>query len=173
MKNVFACFIRGLKIDPNTSVLDAPIPNDEPLPDIDEEIKKRLQVVKQPTNDLDQPSSNSERDMAERLANLKGVKHKEYDHRAMLNAVDKRTEQEMANDLIKQFASEVSIDQEVEANYEDPIQSIERRLAALKGSPISSPAEQKNPLDESPVDEETMAKKIVNKVSINNWEKYW
>lgn len=148
-----------LKLDAGASVLDAPIPNDEQLPDIDEEIKKRLEVVKQPTNDLDQPFSD--RGIAERLANLKGVPHKEYDHRAMLNAVDKRTEHEMANDLVEQFMKEVDLDEATKNDSEDPILSIERRLAALKGSPT----EQKNPIgDESPQDEETLAKKIVNKV---------
>lgn len=154
-----------LKLDPNASVLDAPIPNEEQLPDIDEEIKKRLEVVKQPINDLDQPLSD--RNIAERLANLKGVPHKEYDHRAMLNAVETRTETQMANDLVEQFMKEVNLDETAKDDFEDPIKCIERRLAALKGSPTSSPTGPKNPIgemDDEHQDEDTLAKKIVTKV---------
>lgn len=156
-----------LKLDPNASVLDAPIPDEEQLPDIDEEIKKRLQVVKQPINDLDQPLSD--RNIAERLANLKGVPHKEYDHRAMLNAVDTRTETQMANDLVEQFMKEVNLDETAKDDFEDPIKAIERRLAALKGSPTSTPTDPKNrigEMDDEHQDEETLAKKIVTKVNI-------
>lgn len=153
-----------MKIDPSGSVLDAPIPTEENLPDVDDEIKKRLEVVKQPINDLDKDFSD--RSIAERLANIKGVPHKEYDHRTMLNAVDKRTEQEKANDLVAQFMQEVSLDEAAKEAYEDPIKSIERRLAALKGSPIDSPAEQTGQTSspEEP-DEDILAKKIAEKVS--------
>lgn len=142
----------------------AEFPDEEQLPDIDDEIKKRLEVVKQPTNDLDKDFSD--RGMAERLANLKGVPHKEYDHKAMLNAVDKRTDNEKANDLVAQFMQEVSLDDAVNDSYEDPIKSIERRLAALKGSSTEKTGGQPA-VDGSPEhqheDEETLAKKIVTK----------
>lgn len=156
-----------LKLDPNQSVLDAPIPADEPVPDVDEEIKKRLEVMKQPINDLDQPFSD--RTIAERLANLKDMPHKEYDNRAMLNAVDTRTEHQKANDLVEQFMKEVNLDGAAKDDFEDPILSIERRLAALKGSPTgeagpTKPIGESN--DESPQDEESLAKKIVTKVCV-------
>lgn len=143
---------------PNSSLLDAEFPDEEKLPDIDDEIKKRLEVVKQPTNDLDKDFSD--RGMAERLANLKGVPHKEYDHSAMLNAVDKRTDNEKANDLVAQFMQEVGLDDAVHDSNEDPIKSIERRLAALKGSSTEKTGQ--TATDGSP-DEETLAKKIVTK----------
>lgn len=120
-------------------------------------------MVKQPTNDLDQEFSD--KSIAERLANLKGIPHKEYDHRAMLNVVDKRTETEMANDLVAQFMKEVSLDEAAKDDYEDPIKSIERRLAALKGSPTNDSSGKTNGIQtDSPEDEETLAKKIVTKV---------
>lgn len=150
-----------IKVSPGSSVLDAPIPSEEQLPDIDEEIKKRLEVVKQPTNDLDKDFSD--RGIAERLANLKGMPHKEYDNRAMLNAVDKRSDTEKANDLVEQFMKEVDLDEAVKDSYEDPIKSIERRLAALKGSPTEQTASKTQLPDQSPEDEETLAKKIVTK----------
>lgn len=152
-----------MKVAPNSSLLDVPFPDEEKLPDVDEEIKKRLEVVKQPTNDLDKDSSD--RGMAERLAALKGVQHKEYDHKAMLNAVDKRTDNEKATDLVAQFMQEVSLDEAVKDSYEDPIKSIERRLAALKGSPTEQTGPAIDQADGSPQheDEETLAKKIVTK----------
>lgn len=165
----------SLQSNQSASVLDAPIPADEQVPDVDEQIKKRLEVMKQPINDLDQPFSD--RTIAERLANLKDVPHKEYDNRAMINAVDTRTEHQMANDLVEQFMKEVNLDEAVKSDYEDPIESIERRLAALKGSPGG--ADQKPPTadsnDEHVHDEETLAKKIVNKVGdmTNKKNKQW
>lgn len=115
--------------------------------------------MKQPTNDLDKDFSDH--GIAERLANLKGMPHKEYDHRAMLNAVDKRSDQQKVNDLVEQFMNETSLDSAVKNDEEDALKSIERRLAALKGSPTT---EQKDGIG-SPEheDEETLAKKIVTK----------
>lgn len=146
---------------PNSSLLDAAFPDEEKLPDIDDEIKKRLEVVKQPTNDLDKDFSD--RGIAERLAGLKGVPHKEYDHRAMLNAVDKRTDNEKANDLVSQFMQEVNLDEAVKDSFEDPIKSIERRLAALKDSPTEQTGQVAGSSEHPHEDEETLAKKIVNK----------
>lgn len=99
--------------------------------------------------------------------NLKDMPHKEYDHRALINAVDTRTEHQMANDLVDQFMKEVNLDDAVKNDNEDAILSIERRLAALKASP--GDAEQSKQIGESTSDgqihdEETLAKKIVNKV---------
>lgn len=144
------------------SVLDAPIPSDEQLPDIDDEIKKRLEMVKQPTNDLDKEFSD--KSIAERLSNLKGIPHQEYDHRAMLNAVDKRSETQKANDLVEQFMKEVSLDEAAKEDFEDPIKSIERRLAALKGP--TTPTHANNGLDSppEPQNEDDIVKKIVTKV---------
>lgn len=166
MNEYIYLYYSSSKLEACSSVLDAPIPSDEKLPDIDEEIRKRLEVVKQPTNDLDK--GFSDKDISERLANLKGIPHKEYDHRAMLNAVDKRTETEMTNDLVEQFMKEASLDDAAKTNYEDPIKSIERRLAALKGSSNNSPIKtDSNQMDspDQPEDEEAMTKKIVTKVS--------
>lgn len=150
---------------PNSSLLDVPFPDEEKLPDIDDEIKKRLEVVKQPTNDLDKEFSD--RGIAERLATLKGMPHKEYNHSAMLNAVDKRTDNEMAHDLVAQFMQEVSLDEAVKDSYEDPIKAIERRLAALKESPTEQPGQTGNKTidspEQTPEDEETLTKKIVTK----------
>lgn len=153
----------SLAMSKNISVLDAPIPEAEILPDIDDEIKKRLASVKQPMNDLEGFSNQS---ISERLANLKEIPHKEYDNRKLLNQIDKRTEHEKANDLINQFMAETNIDSAVQEF--DPLKDIEQRLAALKeftGS--SSTLKKKDSIDNSNEleDEDTLAKKIVTKVS--------
>lgn len=162
----------------HVSVLDAPIPESEKLPDVDESIKKRLHAIKD-TNDLDSASRNKETSQGsldERLANLKGTEYKEYDHKEIIHAKDKRSEQEKINDLIKQYAEENEIDElsrgargsgaDGDADGdEDPIKSIEKRLAALKGSPSTSD-KPKSSENEQPVDEPTIVKNIVKQV---NW----
>lgn len=145
----------------NISVLDAPIPETETLPDIDVEIKKRLESVKQPMNDLE---GFSDQCISERLANLKEMPNKEYDNRKLLNQIDNRTEHEKANDLVNQFMAETNIDNAVQEF--DPLKDIEQRLAALKGFTRSS--KKKDSFDNSNEleDEDTMAKKIATKVSV-------
>lgn len=110
-----------------TSVMDEPLPNDINNDDVDKEIRERLKNIKENkvlnvSNDLD---------IAKRLAVVKGVEFKENTDYSFLRAVDKRTEQEQSNDLLKQYLEETSIDNS--GNAEDPIKDIERRLAALKG----------------------------------------
>lgn len=150
------------------NVLDEPIPAEEHVPDVDDEIKKRLEVIKKPSEDAND-AGVSDRDIGERLANLKGMPYKENDNRAMINAIDKRSDQEKTNDLIDQFMNEVGIDESAANSIdEDPIKSIERRLAALKGDPISAPTDRKHSTDNNDEveDDDTLAKKIMNKVSI-------
>lgn len=157
--------VESILVPKNMSVLDAPIPNDEQLPDIDDVIKKRLQVVKQPLNDLDE--GFSDRGIGERLANLKGMPYKEHDNKNFLNAIDQRTEQEKANDLIARYVQEASLDKQFEDDDNDPIKIIERRLAALKGpTDPSTSMEKKNSIDNSNelVDEKELCQKIVTKV---------
>lgn len=156
---------KSLAKSKNISVLDAPIPEAETLPDIDDEIKKRLKSVKQPMNDLEGVSDQS---ISERLANLKEIPHKDYDSRKLLNQIDKRTDHEKANDLVNQFMTETNIDNAVQEF--DPLKNIEQRLAALKGFTGSSfNSEKKDSFDNSNelVDEDTLTKRIVTKVSVS------
>lgn len=146
------------------NVLDEPIPADQNLPDVDNEIKKRLEVLKKPNEPVNDLASN--RDIGERLANLKDMPYKEHDHTKLINAVDKRTEQEKTNDLVEQFMNEASIDGAMAKRQEDDIDDIHRRLAALKGSNFP-PTDRKLSTDNNDEveDEETFVKKIVTKVS--------
>lgn len=148
----------------------------EALPDVDEEIKKRLHVIKQIT--CDKPEEvQSVSDIGKRLADLKGVPFKEHNNIDALNKVDKRTEQEKSNDLIKQFWEENEIDNGPNAASgaatndfdidDDPIRSIERRLAALKGTPTTSDENKSHSNDENE-DEETVTNKIVKRVKSHN-----
>lgn len=146
--------------------LDVPEAEQEALPDVDEEIKKRLQVIKQP---LVPEEVQSESDIGKRLANLKGVPFRENNNIDALNKVDKRTEQEKSNDLMKQFLAENEIDSGTNAAAnefdidDDPIKSIERRLAALKGTPAASDENKSHSNDENE-DEETVTNRIVKRV---------
>lgn len=146
-------------------LLDAPIPSDECVPDVDDEIKKRLTALKEPkTNNLD-AAPLSDDAITKRLANLKDMPQKNYDDKAWLTAIDKRTDQEQANDLMSRYMEEASLDNAVQDSADDALKDIERRLKALKGDAGTSVAAK--PLDDNSnehEDEDTVAKKLVTKV---------
>lgn len=103
-------------------------------------------------------NTSSFADIAIRVSNLKGIRHKEHSNVDILLNLDTRTDDEKARDLVKQFMEESSLDE-----ASDPIKDIERRLAALKGS--SSSDDMKVDVNkESDSDEEVKVKKIVSKV---------
>lgn len=167
--------IKG-KTEQNISVLDAPIPETEMLPDVDDEIKSRLKLIKEPLEPIPVEEGTSALGIGKRLANLKGIPYKEHNNKDIINAIDKRTEQEKTNDLLKQFLGEKEIDDTSSSNAsgingldsdEDPIKNIERRLAALKGTSTSGTSTFQIPSDANEnEDEETMAQKMVKKVKL-------
>lgn len=149
-------------------LLDAPIPSDECVPDVDDEIKKRLEVLKQPTetNNLDESPLDDDV-ISKRLANLKDMPNKKYDDKSWMTAIDKRTEQERANDLMVQYMHEASIDNAIQDSADDAIKDIERRLNVLKGGASSSSAtiaSASNDDSNEHVDDDTLARKMVTKV---------
>lgn len=155
---------------PNASILDQDVPEDEQeaLPDVDDEIKKRLQGIKQPL--VPETVLQSDADIGKRLADLKGLPFKERNNIDALNKVDKRSDQEKIHDLMNQFAEESAIDTDANAvasadGDDDPIKSIEKRLAALKGF-TSSADENKSHSNDENEDEETTTNKIVQRVSL-------
>lgn len=101
------------------------------------------------------------------MADLKGVEHREYDNKKLIHAVDSRTDTEKTHDLLKQFLDENQIDQVAGTSSqedEDPIKSIEKRLAALKGTssdPKNVPAANEN------VDDSTAAANLAKRVIHN------
>lgn len=161
----------------HTSVIDAPIPESEQLPDVDESIKRRLNAIKE-INNLDGDESkenNTPKDIGQRLASLKGTEYKEYDHKDIIHAKDNRSEQERINDLMKRYAEENEIDESGRGSGtsgdnddEDPIKSIEKRLAALKGESNTS-NKPTNTENQEPVDEAAVVKHIVKKVFENTF----
>uniref|UniRef100_A0A1B0D3S6 FYVE-type domain-containing protein n=1 Tax=Phlebotomus papatasi TaxID=29031 RepID=A0A1B0D3S6_PHLPP len=131
-----------------------------PAMDKDEEIRQRLEKLREDRQPKDAPS---EEEMRKRLAELRGQQYKEYSN-AHLFAVDKRSDQEKMNELLKQYSEEVSI-----REAHDPAKDIEKRLAALKDNPLTPGASSKpttipvKPVDEESEDEETTAKKIAQR----------
>lgn len=114
---------------------DMPTSNDPGPSDhitVDESIKQRLDKLKEDRL-LNQPLAVTDKDIAIRVANLKGERFVESSNdRSVLLAVDNRSDQEKSNDLVAQYMSEAKIDEDA-----DPIKDIERRLAALKDNSLS------------------------------------
>lgn len=135
----------NIVIPKGVSVLDAEFPEADQLPDVDEALKNRLKSLQQ-RDDEDNADDNSnaissDAELRGRLANLQGMPNKEYNNFDLINKVEKRTEEEQARDLMKQFMEEKTIDVaankvDEDGNAVDPIADIERRLAALTGAPV-------------------------------------
>lgn len=152
------------------SVLDAPIPDTEILPDIDEVIKNRLKSIKEPESADNLNTIPSDADIKDRLANLKGMPIKEYNNFDLINKKETRTEEEQTRDLVKQFMEETNIQGAINIGadgkeLEDPITSIERRLAALKGETASGESRPELKENEDRLDPEKIAKRVI-------WMKY-
>uniref|UniRef100_A0A6B2EJ23 Putative zinc finger protein n=1 Tax=Phlebotomus kandelakii TaxID=1109342 RepID=A0A6B2EJ23_9DIPT len=127
----------------------------------DDEMKQRLERLRE---DRQPKSVPSEAEMRKRLAELKGEQHKEYSN-AHLFAVDKRSDQQKMDELMKQYAEEATIREAF-----DPAKDVERRLAALKQNPLPSsgsshsvPVTSSTPAEEESEDEETAAKKLAQR----------
>lgn len=147
-------------------MLDAPIPNAENLPDIDEKIKNRLNSIKQPENADNLNTGTSDADIKERLANLKGIPNKDYNNFDLLNKKETRSEEEQTRDLIKQFLEEGGIGEAITIGadgkeLEDPIKSIERRLAALKGESASGENQTEPKQNDDYLNPDKLAKRVI------------
>lgn len=166
-----------------SSPLDEPIPADgkPPIPafvqqaqenlpastsdtdpsNLDEEIKKRLETLKQDRLTNRYPMT-TDADIAIRIANLKGLDYNPASNsadRTLLLSTDQRTDQEKIQDLVKQFTAETNLDESA-----DPIRDIEKRLAILKGTNVDGNtkiATEKTSDNED--DDETKVKKLVSK----------
>ncbi|KAJ8714077.1 hypothetical protein PYW08_007697 [Mythimna loreyi] len=134
--------------------------NVTPASTTDEDIKKRLQNIKGET------PTTSDAEIYSRLAKLRGVPLEAVSAKPVLPPPDTRTEQEQANDLIKQYMEQTNIDTKYTEEFDGLIGDIEARMQKLKGdNPASQdPAPiQKNDESESE-DEETAVKRIVEKI---------
>lgn len=115
-------------------------------------------------------ASSNEFDIAQRLAGLRGVEYKEYSKKQLINSRDNRSDQEKINDLLNQYGEENTINEAV-GETSDPIKDIENRLSKLREGRSSSTKITKPEEYEESDDEETIAKKMVEKVKTKNFIK--
>lgn len=112
------------------TITDDPLDIAENSASADDQIKERLAKLKE-DRILNPTTEVSDKDIAIRIANLKGERFLESSNdRSILMAVDNRSDEQKTKDLVAQYMSEAQLDEDA-----DPIKDIERRLAALKGSP--------------------------------------
>lgn len=104
----------------------------------------------------------SDLEISSRLADLKGLPQKNYNHSDLLISKDHRNDKEKIDDLLKQFVDETSIDNNTVSATSNPLEDIEKRLAALRGSEYNPRRVDDNtPSDNEEIDEEA-ASRIVN-----------
>ncbi|CAH2094558.1 unnamed protein product [Euphydryas editha] len=126
-----------------------------------EEIIKRLQKLK---GDI---PSTSNAELEARLANIKGIPISAVQTKPVLLHPDLRTEQEQADDLLKQFMAQSNIDTNYKEEFDGLVNDIETRLQKLKASSISGSAETTTSMsNDKSDDEEEIIKKIIEKAKI-------
>lgn len=142
--------------------------NDEIVDNLDRVISKRLKDLKTvenlPTDD----------EFRSRLAGLKDMPNKDYSKKDLLLSTDERTDQQKMNDLLEQFMGETQLDQQVDQHRTDAVSDIERRLKALRDTPVdatttqpgnkSATSPEANTPSDNEQDDETMLKTIMEKV---------
>ncbi|KAH8245053.1 hypothetical protein KR032_004378, partial [Drosophila birchii] len=96
---------------------------------LDSAISKRIQNLKR--------VDATDDEIRARLANLSGMPHeRNYDRKDLLLSTDQRNDQEKIRDLLEQFMGESQLDQRVGEQRDEAISDIERRLRALRDTPI-------------------------------------
>lgn len=126
----------------------------------DEDIRNRLQNIKGAI------PSTSDAEIQERLAKLRGVPIETVTSKPFVLQPDNRTEQEQANDLLKQYMEQASIDTKYKNEFDGLITDMETRMNNLRGTKASGsegPNSGMSPEVESENEEETV-KKIVEKM---------
>lgn len=136
---------------------------------LDSAISKRLQNLK--------AVETTDDEIRARLSNLSGMPHqKNYDKKDLLLSTDQRTDQDKIKDLLQQFMGETDLDQRVETERNDALSDIERRLRALRDTPIAGVSgaavgtiagstETNTPSDNEDENDETVLQAIMQKVS--------
>lgn len=142
-----------------------PSPMDEPIPDevqtnLDKVLEQRLAALKQKDNDIVDDSNGSDEAIAIRIANLKDIPYSNTSNIDLLTAVDKRTDEQKINDIMKQFLSEQIIDNTAAETSSNSVEAIERRLAALRVDRTPAAAADDETIDE---DDETRVQKVVKR----------
>lgn len=126
-------------------------------------LEQRLAALKQKDDDIVDDSNRSDEAIAIRIANLKDIPYSTATNIDLLTAVDKRTDEEKINDIMKQFLCEQNIDNSAaETSSSNSVEVIERRLAALRGdrTPADNELHRTEMNDE---DDETKVRNVVNR----------
>ncbi|CAG4957509.1 unnamed protein product [Colias eurytheme] len=171
-----AYFKRIGAIDPQTNVNKNNIDVESKDP-IEEEIQNRLQKLKEGKqeplkctveditdrlNKLKNIPTTSQAEIEERLANLKNLPVTALHSKPILPCPDLRTEEEQANDLMRQYMEQTGIDKKYKDEFEEKVGEIEMRLQKLKGT--AGTTQNNVPEDkEAPENEEDTIKKIIEK----------
>ncbi|KAI9589320.1 abscission/NoCut checkpoint regulator [Glossina fuscipes] len=131
---------------------------------LDSQITKRLKNLKS----TEQVITDDE--LRTRLANLNGLPQKDYSKKDLLLNTDQRTDQEKMNDLLKEFMSEVELNERLETERGEAVSDIEKRLRALRDTPVddrpsknSATSPESNTPSDNEQDEEAMLKIIIEK----------
>ncbi|XP_017065207.1 abscission/NoCut checkpoint regulator [Drosophila eugracilis] len=125
---------------------------------LDSELTKRMQNYKR--------VDATDDEIRARLANLTGIpNNKSYDKKVLLLSTDQRNDEEKMRDLLEQFVEETQLDQQVNMQRDDSISDIERRLRALRDTPVDSDTgPSKSQMDnEEEVDDEILLQNIMKK----------
>ncbi|XP_063367656.1 abscission/NoCut checkpoint regulator [Cydia amplana] len=124
----------------------------------EEEISRRLENIK------GEVPSTSDAELLERLAKLRGVPVATLQTKTVLVTPDTRSEQEQADDLLKQYQAKTAIDTKYINEFNGLVNDMESRLLSLKGNGGPSQTRNVNPEDTPSEDEEDTVKKIIEKL---------
>ncbi|CAF4868282.1 unnamed protein product [Pieris macdunnoughi] len=126
----------------------------------DKDIAERLKKLK------DIPST-SQAQIEQRLANIKEVPIQSIQSKPALPTPDIRTEEEQANDLLRQYMAHASMDKKYEDEFNSKINDIEGRLYKLKGQQTASNSISRTDmvLMES---EDELIRKIIDKAKVES-----
>lgn len=103
----------------------------EPVPS-ETEIRRRLNNLRADDR------VPSDQELHKRLARLRGYSLSSASNKPILRQ-DFRTEQEQADDLLKQYMNEAKVDRKYEEEFDEEINSISNRLQKLKGTDTTGP----------------------------------
>ncbi|XP_053613773.1 abscission/NoCut checkpoint regulator isoform X2 [Plodia interpunctella] len=130
----------------------------------EEEIAIRLKNIK------GEVPSTSDAELQQRLANLRGVPVNTLQSKNICPIVpETRTEQEQANDLLKQYMAQAQIDGQYKDEFDALVSDMEMRVQKLKDSSLATKTKN-DPAKEASdsEDEDEIIKKIVEKIKIES-----
>ncbi|KAM3960545.1 abscission/NoCut checkpoint regulator [Aphomia sociella] len=124
----------------------------------EDEIAKRLKGLK------GEMPSTSDNELQLRLANLRGVPLSAVQSKPSIPAPDLRTEQEQADDLLKQYMEQTKLDNNYKDEFDTLVSDMDGRLQKLKGANTIKPSSTLEQQASDNEDEEDTVKKIIEKV---------